>query len=116
MPTNQSHQRLPSVCMPRVPPPSSPRTHRTPTVASVRHDSRAGRRPLGTGDTGGRGGDAETTRRTIPMTTTIRALAMAALLLLLSASAALAVDDEGIENGLAVACIQPRASLWNPLC
>ena len=50
------------------------------------------------------------------MTKTVRALVLASPLLLLTAPGALAVSEEGTENGLTVACGQPLVAVMNPLC
>ena len=50
------------------------------------------------------------------MTKTIRALVLAALVLVLTATGALAVSEEGTENGLTVACGEPLVAVMNPLC
>jgi len=50
------------------------------------------------------------------MTKALCALVLAALVGLATAATALAVSDEGIENGLSVACAQPLVAVMNPNC
>ena len=50
------------------------------------------------------------------MTQTLRALPLAALVGLATAAPALAVGDEGIENGPVVACAEPLVAVMNPNC